>query len=153
MRHARATLLAFLVVPIAGCGAGSPVPGPASAGGAKPAAAAVAPSPRRSVAIRAHEFSFAPHAVVATAGKVRVVLRNGGHMTHELLLLRTNRAPGSLHTKHGRVREAASVGEISETRAGRSATHTFKLKPGRYLMVCNVKGHYAAGMRGRLTVK
>jgi uncharacterized cupredoxin-like copper-binding protein len=36
---------------------------------------------------------------------------------------------------------------------GESAPHTFDLKPGTYVMVCNVPGHYDAGMYGTLTVR
>jgi plastocyanin len=152
MPHARAAALAILVVPIAGCASESGASTPATAGSAR-SAAAVARTSHRTVVVRAREFSFAPHTVVARAGKLKITLRNRGHLTHELILLRTNRAPGSLRVRHGRVSEAASVGEISETPAGTSATHTFRLKPGRYVMVCNVRRHYGQGMRGRLTVK
>jgi uncharacterized cupredoxin-like copper-binding protein len=153
MPHARAAVLVLLVVPIAGCASGSGGSTPATAVGGQSAAASVARPSHHSIVVRAKEFSFAPHAIVARAGRLKIILRNKGQMKHELILLRTDRAPGSLRVKHGRVSEAASVGEISETRAGRSASHTFKLKPGRYVMVCNVRGHYADGMRGRLTVR
>jgi hypothetical protein len=46
-----------------------------------------------------------------------------------------------------------SSGEIPEQEPGKSASHTFMLKPGAYVYICNVPGHYAAGMRGTLTVK
>jgi uncharacterized cupredoxin-like copper-binding protein len=46
-----------------------------------------------------------------------------------------------------------SSGEIPEQEPGKSASHTLMLKPGAYVYICNVPGHYAAGMRGTLTVK
>jgi uncharacterized cupredoxin-like copper-binding protein len=51
------------------------------------------------------------------------------------------------------VSEDASVGEISETDGGAFKSHTFNLKPGHYVFVCNIPGHYANGMRGELTVQ
>ena len=37
-------------------------------------------------------------------------------------------------------------GEVSELDPGKSGTFTAVLKPGKYLLVCNVAAHYAAGM-------
>jgi uncharacterized cupredoxin-like copper-binding protein len=153
MSCARASVLACPMLLIAGCGSGSGHPTPVAAQKPRPVAARVAHPSQASLAVRANEFSFAPHAIVAKAGKLKITLRNKGHMTHELILLQTNRAAGSLRVRHGRVSESASVGEISETRAGKTASHTFTLKPGHYVMVCNVRGHYHHGMRGRLTVR
>ena len=101
----------------------------------------------------ASEFKFAPAAITAKAGKVKVALDNKGDTEHEFVLLKTNQAAGALSVKGGRVSEAASVGEISETKAGQTATHTFHLKPGKYVYVCNIPGHYQQGMHGTLTVK
>ena len=46
-----------------------------------------------------------------------------------------------------------SVGAIEETKGGASASHEFDLKPGHYVFICNVPGHYAAGMNGEIDVK
>jgi uncharacterized cupredoxin-like copper-binding protein len=153
MSRTRAPAAACLLVVIAGCGGGADRSAAVSAQSTAAAAGTMARPSDRRIAVRAKEYSFAPHAIAAKAGKLKITLRNNGRVEHELILLRTNRAPGSLRVEHGRVSEAASVGEISDTRAGKIASHTFKLKPGRYLMVCNVRGHYQQGMRGRLTVK
>jgi uncharacterized cupredoxin-like copper-binding protein len=51
------------------------------------------------------------------------------------------------------VSEDGSVGEIAETEPGKTGTHTFKLKAGNYVMICNIAGHYQAGMYGTLVVK
>ena len=37
-------------------------------------------------------------------------------------------------------------GEVSELDPGKSGTLTVALKPGKYLLICNVPGHYSAGM-------
>lgn len=41
---------------------------------------------------------------------------------------------------------ASDKGEVSELDPGRSGSLTLHLKPGKYLLICNVPGHYAAGM-------
>ena len=45
------------------------------------------------------------------------------------------------------------IGEVSETPPGKTGTTKLDLVPGDYVMFCNVPGHYAAGMYGRLNVK
>lgn len=103
--------------------------------------------------VRATEFKFSASAIDAPAGKVKITLDNAGSIEHELVLLRSSAAPGSLKVAAaGRVSEAASVGEVSEIKRGVSRSTTFDLKPGRYVYVCNIPGHYAQGMRGALVV-
>lgn len=104
------------------------------------------------VTIKATEFAFGPSQISAKAGKLKITMENDGKAVHELVVLRTDAAPGSLKVTDGRVDEADSVGEISETEAGQSKSHTFDLQPGKYLIVCNVKGHYMQGMRGQIVV-
>ncbi|HWU32416.1 MAG TPA: sulfocyanin-like copper-binding protein [Marmoricola sp.] len=42
--------------------------------------------------------------------------------------------------------KAGDKGEVSELDPGASGSLTVALKPGSYLLICNVPGHYAAGM-------
>lgn len=42
--------------------------------------------------------------------------------------------------------KAGDKGEVSELDPGASGSLTVVLKPGKYLLICNVAGHYAAGM-------
>jgi uncharacterized cupredoxin-like copper-binding protein len=42
--------------------------------------------------------------------------------------------------------KAGDKGEVSELDPGKSGTLTVALKPGKYLLICNVPGHFAAGM-------
>jgi uncharacterized cupredoxin-like copper-binding protein len=50
------------------------------------------------------------------------------------------------------VSEAASVGEDSETKPGKTKSTTIDLQPGNYVLVCNIERHYEKGMYGTLTV-
>ena len=45
------------------------------------------------------------------------------------------------------------IAEIEEMAPGKTGAVTLDLPPGRYAMFCNVPGHYAAGMYGRLKVE
>ncbi len=42
--------------------------------------------------------------------------------------------------------KAGDKGEVSELDPGKSGSLTVNLQPGKYLLICNVPGHYAAGM-------
>jgi len=57
----------------------------------------------------------------------------------------------------GQVDEAASgtvIGKIeqSELGPGKSASATFDLSPGKYVLICNLRGHYKDGMYTALEV-
>jgi uncharacterized cupredoxin-like copper-binding protein len=58
-------------------------------------------------------------------------------------------------TDENRVDEdkAGDKGEVSELEPGASGSLTVNLKAGTYLLICNVAGHYAAGMWTVFTVK
>jgi uncharacterized cupredoxin-like copper-binding protein len=104
--------------------------------------------------VTATEFGFSTAAIDAPAGKLQVTLHNAGSVPHEFVLLKTSADAGSLKVAdNGRVSESASVGEVSEIKSGVSSSTTFDLKPGRYVYVCNIPGHYASGMHGVLVVK
>lgn len=47
---------------------------------------------------------------------------------------------------------AGDKGEVSELDPGAAGKLTVALKPGKYLLICNVPGHYAAGMWSEFTV-
>jgi uncharacterized cupredoxin-like copper-binding protein len=121
----------------------------------RPARPAALDASSGNAAVTATDFKFSASAIDAPAGKLKLTLTNSGSIPHELVLLKTSAAPGSLKVVAAseRVSEAASVGEVSEIKAGISKSTTFDLKPGRYVYVCNIPGHYAAGMHGALVVK
>jgi uncharacterized cupredoxin-like copper-binding protein len=48
--------------------------------------------------------------------------------------------------------KAGDKGEVSELDPGKSGSLTVSLKAGKYLLICNVAGHYAAGMWTEFTV-
>ncbi len=98
------------------------------------------------------------------AGRVSLRVTNAGTVDHEVVVLplgadqrigqRTVRADGT-------VDESGSLGEASAGGAagagegiepGATGWVTLDLKPGRYELVCNLPGHYAAGMYGLLVV-
>jgi uncharacterized cupredoxin-like copper-binding protein len=99
------------------------------------------------------EFKFTPANPELARGRLEITATNKGKTPHELVLLKTDRAPNKLPQKGKRVSEKKSVGAIPAVAPGQSGTVPFDLKPGNYVMVCNIPGHYDAGMYGTLTVR
>lgn len=99
-----------------------------------------------------------------SAGTVTIVADNQGTRTHELLVLplaQGQPAGGRAVGANGTVDEAGSLGEASRSCGagagdgidpGRTGWVTLTLRPGRYELLCNQPGHYAAGMHAELDV-
>lgn len=77
-------------------------------------------------------------------------------MEHEMLVIAVSdpNAPLPYDSDSARVPEdkVNSLGEVPELEAGKSGKLELHLKPGVYLLICNIAGHYAAGMYTVLTV-
>ncbi|WP_241981040.1 sulfocyanin-like copper-binding protein [Cryobacterium sp. TMT2-23] len=97
-------------------------------------------------------------------GTVSFLATNDGSISHELVVLPLpdSQAVGTRPLSgNGNVDEAGSLGEASSTcgsgagegiAPGASSWATLKLAPGLYEVVCNLPGHYSAGMYSELTV-
>ena len=98
------------------------------------------------------------------SGTVTIVATNDGSITHELVVLplAESQAAGRRPiSSENEIDESDSLGEASATcaagegtgiTAGAAGWVTLTLAPGRYEVVCNLPGHYAAGMYRELTV-
>ena len=109
--------------------------------------------------IQMGEFFFKPKNATVKAGKATIEAPNIGKVEHELVLFKTTMSPAKLPTEaNGGVDEekmdkiAGETGEIPDVEAGNTKSEEFELTPGKYVMFCNLPGHYAAGMYGTLTV-
>lgn len=97
-------------------------------------------------------------------GTISFLAINEGTISHELVILPLpgDQIPGTRpFGGDARIDEAGSFGEASNTCAagagqgilpGASGWVTVTLPSGRYELVCNLPGHYAAGMYTQLTV-
>jgi len=47
---------------------------------------------------------------------------------------------------------AGNLGEVAELDPGKSGSLTLHLKPGKYVLYCNIPGHYMSGMWTTITV-
>jgi uncharacterized cupredoxin-like copper-binding protein len=90
------------------------------------------------------------------SGQVRFSVKNDGKIKHEFVVLRTNIAPGKLPlNSDGEANEeiAESPGEIPGIASGKSRSLDVVLKPGKYVLLCNLPGHYKAGQYTGTSVK
>jgi uncharacterized cupredoxin-like copper-binding protein len=99
------------------------------------------------------EWKLVPGQVTVRAGRVSFVVRNDGTMAHEFLVLRSDRHHHSLKVKGGKAVEAGRLGKIPQIPTGTSKRITLKVPPGRYVMLCNMLGHYQAGQFAALRAR
>jgi len=100
------------------------------------------------------EFSIALAPATVKAGQVKFDATNGGALAHELIAVKSDLASDKLPVKDGVVEMSGlkSSGTIAQFDAGKSASGTFNLEAGKYIVFCNIAGHYQGGMHTTLTV-
>ena len=110
--------------------------------------------------IKMGDFFFSPNEPTLKAGSTVIEAPNEGSVEHELVVFKTDKNPADLPTEaNGDVdeeqldKEAGEEGEIADVEAGETKSEKFKLTPGKYVIFCNLPGHYAQGMYGTITVK
>jgi uncharacterized cupredoxin-like copper-binding protein len=106
------------------------------------------------------EYAFTPKDTTAPAGKITITAPNKGQISHELVLIHTdlpvNKLPlvsAGVEVNEDSFGEANLPGEIPDVEPGDTGTLTVTLPAGRYVVLCNIEGHYKAGMVGTLTVQ
>jgi uncharacterized cupredoxin-like copper-binding protein len=141
MRLVRASMfLAVLVLSISGC---------SSSGGKTHAATTVAPILEKDFKITAGRYDL-------RAGKVDLSVKNQGPDAHELLVVRETNSGLPLRKDGLTVDEDAiekqTLGTLEPGQPGKTRQLHVNLKPGRYLLLCNMSGHYLGGMHTELVV-
>ena len=91
-------------------------------------------------------------------GKVEFVAKNvSTGMDHELLLYKTDAGPESLPWEKPGVTidedQLEDLEELGDLSVGQSKSTTLTLKPGKYLLLCNMPGSFKAGMYTAFTVE
>lgn len=129
------------------------------AGLAVTACGSAAVSGPASVQVTLNEWSVKPGTISVPAGKVTFQVANQGKLEHEMIVLKTDLAPTALEmstTEENKVDEEGGVNDVGEVEAvasGTTKSETFDLTPGTYVLICNVAGHYKAGMETAFVVK
>ncbi len=91
------------------------------------------------------------------AGKVDFTINNAGAIEHELIAFRSDLDPKSFPRADGDIDENGNgivqVTDGDDIAAGGTQTRTIDLtKPGKYVFLCNIPGHFLKGMYAVVTV-
>jgi len=107
------------------------------------------------VAVYERDYRIRTRGRPVAAGAVTLVVRNAGADMHELIVVRDRgRLPmrsDGLTVNEDAV-ESRKVGGLEPAEPG-VRTLRLRLRPGRYIMFCNMAGHELAGMHAELVVR
>jgi Sulfocyanin (SoxE) domain len=117
------------------------------------------PPPRGTpVDVLLKDFEVLEDVAVVPAGTVSLRIRNQGPTSHELIVVRTDRAPDKLPLQSdGLTVDEEGLGvklldEVEGLDIDDRQTMVLNLAAGNYVMYCNLEGHYLGGMYAALTV-
>jgi uncharacterized cupredoxin-like copper-binding protein len=105
------------------------------------------------------DFKVREDAAVVPAGTVSFRILNQGPTTHELNFIRTDLAPDKLPLQSDGLtvdQDADGIDHLEEVQGldiDDRQTLVMRLKPGHYVLYCNLEGHYLGGMHAALTVR
>ena len=104
--------------------------------------------------VEMRDYAVVPSVTTIKAGTVKIGVRNNATMLHDLVVIKSDLAPDKLPYDTGAAKavETGIVGKVG-INPQRSAALTVTLEPGKYVLICNVAGHYQLGMRASLTVE
>jgi uncharacterized cupredoxin-like copper-binding protein len=104
------------------------------------------------VNVRLNEFKLILSTKTVKAGQVTFVVKNVGKLEHSFVVLKTTRAPGKLRQRGNVAVEEGRVGRIAPFKPGQTRRLTLTLRPGKYVLICNMPLHYKAGQYAGFTV-
>jgi uncharacterized cupredoxin-like copper-binding protein len=118
------------------------------------------PAPRGApVNLELEDFKIREDTAVVPAGTVSFHILNHGPTSHEVNVIRTDRAPDKLPLQSDglTVNEDATgidfLDEVGGLDIDDRQTLVLDLTAGNYVLYCNLEGHYLGGMHAALTVR
>jgi uncharacterized cupredoxin-like copper-binding protein len=108
------------------------------------------------ISITEKDFGILESTAQSPAGEVRFSIQNDGPSVHEFVVIKTDLNDSDLPlVKDGSEvdeDQLNGIGEEEDIQPGADATLSLNLPPGRYVFICNLKGHYNKGMHSSFTV-
>ena len=99
------------------------------------------------IPVKLTEMSVVPVPKSWKAGSVTFVVRNAGEVEHEFVVYRRDTGDPLPVKKFKAVEdEAAVVDEVEDIEPETTRNLSVLLKRGKYLLFCNIPGHYQLGM-------
>lgn len=106
-----------------------------------------------------HDFGIKVSRRSVPAGTVVLRVTNRGPSTHEINVDRTRYAAGKIPLQRDGLTAAENakglhrIDSIEQLNLHQTADLTLELKPGRYVLWCNLEGHYLGGMHQTFDVR
>lgn len=129
-RAALCLLVALALAPLAGCGADDDV----------------VVDRDNTLQLRLEEYRIIPQTIRVRAGRLHIVARNRGRLTHNVAVESFSDSPET--------DEVVEFGRTSTAHPGETVTEAepIRLKPGKYRIVCTIGAHGNLGQYGTLLV-
>ncbi len=106
------------------------------------------------VSATVNQSSLAATPASVKSGKTSFTVKNAGSENHEFAVIKTDTPQDKLTPgANGEVSEDGKVGEIEPFGANATKKLTLDLKPGNYVLLCNLPGHYQRGIHTGFTVQ
>jgi uncharacterized cupredoxin-like copper-binding protein len=114
-------------------------------------------SDRQQVEVGLSTFGMALSTNTVKTGPITFVVKNNAtDQTHEFVVAQTDLPAGQIPVNpdtHLVDEESLTVlGEVEDVDSGAIKRVTLDLKPGRYVLLCNLASHYQSGMHAEFTV-
>lgn len=106
---------------------------------------AYTPAAGHTVRVRLDEYRVVPQRVTVPAGRIELVARNTGRLTHNVAVVQFDRPLGEDEEKQYARTPTAHPGDVVRT--------SVTLKPGKYRLVCTIANHDNLGQYGELKVE
>ena len=91
--------------------------------------------PTTTITVSMTDYAFAPNPIEVTAGDVRIIVVNDGQVSHDLVLPELGK------------------GTADQAPGTKATVNLSGLRPGTYVVVCDLTGHRALGMETKLIVR
>ncbi len=121
-------LLAAALAAVGGCGGDDPY----------------VPAGGRTLSLRLDEYRVLPSRMSVPAGRVRVVARNVGRLTHNVAVVQFERPLGE--------EEERQYARTPTAQPGERVVVAVTLRPGKYRLACTIANHDNLGQYGELKV-
>ena len=106
------------------------------------------------VAVHMQDYKVILSVPTAKAGTVKFGIKNEGGMEHSFELIRTDLPFDKLPTTaDAKAKEDGLIKQVKSLPIGKVQVVSADLAAGKYVVICNVAGHYQLGMRAALEVQ
>lgn len=106
------------------------------------------------VAVHMKDYKVELSVTTVKAGTVRFGIKNEGATEHSFELIKTDLPFDQLpKTADAKANEDGLVKQVKSLPVGKVSVVTADLAAGKYVIICNIAGHYQLGMRAALTVQ